>query len=109
MCDKAILLRGSAAAGAWTAAQGAQEEQGPGVLTLVRAATLFSASVFPPIKRLVEEDPAMNTALPHPHWGGTPPSPRSKVLGDRAHLSSGPDTSLPKAWRLMNPGAGGLC
>lgn len=52
---------------------------------------------FPPlIKRLVEEDPVINTALPHPHWGGTLPFPRSKVLGDRAHLSNGPDTSLPK-------------
>lgn len=41
-----------------------------------------SALVSPLVQELplpwVEEDPTINTVLPHPQWGGTLPSPRSK-------------------------------
>lgn len=81
---------------AWIVDWGAKEEEGPWVPILVPAAVHFYASVSQLIKRLVGRDPAINTALPYPHWGGILQPPRSNTLGNQVHLRNGLDPSLPK-------------
>lgn len=74
--DKAILSRGS------SAAHGAKEKAGSSPQLSSKTVLCLSFPISQTVQRLplhwMEEDPIIDTVLPHPHWGGTLPSPRSQ-------------------------------
>lgn len=75
-CDSAVLSQGSAAA------HGAKEKAGSSPQLSCKPALCPSFPISQRVQRLplhwMEEDPITDTVLPHPHWVGTLPSPRSQ-------------------------------